>query len=188
VHRLTRAWAERRVVVLDYEPARYAPDAAPRRAVVHPYLIEPSLQTHALYLIGWDETRGGLRTFKVERIRDVSVRPDTFEPPEPGVLERDLRRAWDIIADQPATEVELRFDPSVAARVSETTWHPTQRLEPLPDGSVRFRATVAGTIEIRLWILSWGDAVEVISPPELREDVASTHHRAAARYGGPEQS
>src|SRR4029450_3718880 len=30
VHRLTRAWAERRVVTLDYEPARYAPDAAAR--------------------------------------------------------------------------------------------------------------------------------------------------------------
>ena len=27
VHRLTRAWAERRVVTLDYEPARYAPEA-----------------------------------------------------------------------------------------------------------------------------------------------------------------
>ena len=41
---------------------------------------------------------------------------------------------------------------------------------------------VAGTIEIRLWILSWGDDVEVIAPDELRFDVASTHRRAAARY------
>ena len=73
VHLLARAWAERRVVELAYEPAPYAPDAAPRRAVVHPYLIEPSLHTHALYLIGWDETRNGLRTFKVERIRDVAA-------------------------------------------------------------------------------------------------------------------
>ena len=75
VHRLTRAWAERRVVTLEYEPARYAPEAAARRAVVRPYLIEPSLQTHALYLIGWDETRDALRTFKVERIRDVALTP-----------------------------------------------------------------------------------------------------------------
>jgi proteasome accessory factor B len=184
VHRLTRAWSERRVVTLEYEPARYAPEATARRAVVHPYLIEPSLQTHALYLIGWDETRGGLRTFKIERIRDVALTPRTFDPPEPGILERDLRRAWDIIADQDATDVVLRFAPSVAARVSETTWHPTQRLEPADDGSVTFRATVAGVIEIRLWILSWGDEVEVIEPESLRNDVASTHRRAAERYGG----
>jgi predicted DNA-binding transcriptional regulator YafY len=183
VHRLTRAWAERRVVTLDYEPARYVPDAAARRAVVHPYLIEPSLQTHALYLIGWDETRNGLRTFKIERIRDVALTPRTFEPPEGDSIETAIRRAWDIIADQPPTEIVLRFAPEVAARVAEATWHPTQRMEAAPDGSLTWRATVAGTIEIRLWILSWGDSVEVVEPEALRKDVASTHRRAASLYG-----
>ena len=182
VHRLTRAWAERRVVSLDYEPARYAPESTARRAIVHPYLIEPSLQTHALYLIGWDETRGALRTFKIERIRDVSVTPRTFDPPERDLLENDLRRAWDIIADQAPTHVVLRFDAAVASRVAETTWHPTQRLEPAPDGSLVFHATVAGSIEIRLWILSWGDAVEVLEPTDLRADVAATIGRAIDRY------
>jgi len=182
VHRLTRAWAERRVVTLDYEPARYAPEAAARRAVVRPYLIEPSLQTHALYLIGWDETRDALRTFKIERIRDVALTPRTFELPEGDGVESAVRRAWDIIADQPPTEVELRFAPAVAARVREATWHPTQRVVQDEDGSLVWRATVAGTIEIRLWILSWGDDVEVLAPPELRKDVAQTHRRAGARY------
>ena len=37
--------------------------------------------------------------------------PRTFEPPEAGALAATLRRAWDIIADQPETEVVLRFDP-----------------------------------------------------------------------------
>jgi proteasome accessory factor B len=184
VHRLTRAWAERRVVTLEYEPARYAPEAAARTAVVRPYLIEPSLQTHALYLIGWDETRDALRTFKIERIRDVALTPRTFEPPEPGSLEGALRAAWDIIADQPATEVVLRFAPAVATRVLETTWHPTQRVTTQEDGSLVWRATVAGTIEIRLWILSWGDEVEVLEPAELRNNVASTHRRAADLHGG----
>lgn len=184
VHKLTRAWAERRVVTLEYEPARYAPEAAARTAVVRPYLIEPSLQTHALYLIGWDETRDGLRTFKIERIRDVALTPRTFEPPEPRSLQGALRAAWDIIADQPPTVVVLRFAPSVAARVLETTWHPTQVVTPQEDGSIVWRATVAGTIEIRLWILSWGDEVEVLEPAELRNNVASTHRRAADVHGG----
>lgn len=183
VHLLVKAWAERRVVTLEYEPARYAPEAAPRRAVVHPYLIEPSLQTHALYLIGWDETREGLRTFKVERIRDVALTPRTFEPPEAGTIEETVRRAWDIIADQPPVDVVLRFAPGVAPRVGEATWHPTQRIEPADDGSILWRATVAGTIEIRLWILSWGADVEVIEPLELRADVAATLRRALDTYG-----
>jgi proteasome accessory factor B len=182
VHLLTKAWAERRVVALDYDPARYGTGSERRRALVRPYLIEPSLQTHALYLIGWDETRGALRTFKIERIRDVALTPQSFEPPEAGALESMLSRAWDIIADQPETEVVLRFAPSVAARVQEATWHPTQEVREEADGSLTWRAIVAGTIEIRLWILSWGDSVEVIAPETLRDDVADTHRRAVARY------
>ena len=184
VHLLTKAWAERRVVTLDYEPARYGPASERRRALVRPYLIEPSLQTHALYLIGWDETRNGVRTFKIERIRDVALSPQTFEPPDTEELEATLRGAWDIIADQPQTEIALRFAPAVAARVSETTWHQTQRIEPQPDGSIIWRATVSGTIEIRLWILSWGDEVEVLAPSGLRDDVAATWERALTHYRG----
>lgn len=182
---LTRAWAERRVVRFRYQPARYdGTEREARVAEVEPYLLEPSLATHALYLIGMDRTRGAVRTFKVERIVDLSLTPATFEAPEAVSLAATLRRAWDIIADQPETEVVLRFAPSVAARVGEATWHPSQEVRELGDGSLEWRARVAGTIEIRLWILSWGDEVEVLSPPELRDDVAATHARAAARYLG----
>jgi predicted DNA-binding transcriptional regulator YafY len=182
VEDLTRAWAERRLVQFVYAPAAYGgAEPPPRRALVRPYLLEPSLATHALYLIGWDEDRGAMRTFKVERIRDLSVLPQMFDEPEGDVV-RQLRMAWDIIADQPATEVVLRFSPVVAARVGEATWHPSQRVTQGEDGSLEWRATVAGTIEIRLWILSWGDDVEVLAPEALREDVARTHRNAAVRY------
>jgi predicted DNA-binding transcriptional regulator YafY len=183
VHLLTRAWAERRVVALDYDPARYGPGSERRKALVRPYLIEPSLQTHALYLIGWDETRDAVRTFKIERIRDVALTPRTFEPPETEAFDSAFQRAWDIIADQPPVEVELRFAPEVAARVQEATWHQSQQVEIEPDGSLRWRATVAGAIEIRLWILQWGADVEVLAPAALREDVTATLRRALDRYG-----
>jgi predicted DNA-binding transcriptional regulator YafY len=182
VHALTRAWAERRIVEIEYAPARYeGRTGETRRAIVRPWLIEPSTQTHALYLIGWDEGREGLRTFKIERIRTVTVTPRRFEPPEPGTVETMLRQAWDIIADQPSTEVVLVFAPTVADRVAETTWHPSQEVERRDDGSLVWRATVSGTIEIRLWVLSWGDDVEVLGPPALRDDVRETHRRALAR-------
>jgi proteasome accessory factor B len=182
VHLLTKAWAERRIVSLDYEPARYGPESAPRTARVRPYLIEPSLQTHALYLIGFDETRVAIRTFKIERIRDVSLTPESFEPPERDLVSSMFDRAWDIIADQEAVEVVVRFSPTVAGRVREARWHPSQRVSVEPDGSIVWRATVAGTIEVRLWVLQWGDDAEVLAPASLRDDVAATHRRASERY------
>jgi len=186
VEDLTRAWAERRVVRFRYAPARYdGTEREPRWAEVRPLLLEPSLATHALYLIGHDETRGAIRTFKVERILDLSITTRTFEAPDSAGLTVTLSRAWDIIADQPETEVILRFAPAVSARVREATWHPSETVREHADGSLEWRATVAGTIEIRLWILSWGDDVEVLAPEALRDDVASTLQRAAARYRAP---
>jgi predicted DNA-binding transcriptional regulator YafY len=44
--------------------------------------------------------------------------------------------------------------------------------------------TVAGIIEIRPWILSWGDGVEVLAPDSLRTSVADAVRAAAARYRG----
>jgi predicted DNA-binding transcriptional regulator YafY len=179
---LTQAWAERRVVELTYDAGAYDALRRPRDARVRPYLIEPSSQTHALYLIGHDETRRALRTFKIERILELRLTAETFEAPPAGQAEAELARAWDIIADQAPTEVVLRFGPAVAARVAENRWHPSEVREHRADGSLIWRATVAGTIEIRIWILSWGSDVEVLAPADLRAEVAVTLEAAADRY------
>ena len=183
---LTRAWAERRVVTFRYAPALYdGVEREPRLARVRPYLLQPSLQTHALYLMGLDDTRGAMRTFKVDRIADLQVTLERFDPPEQDELDATLRRAWDIIGDQDEVTVVLRFAPSVAARVQEATWHPTQHVSEEPDGSLRWTARVAGIVEIRLWILSWGDEVEVLAPDELRVDVRDRLQRALEHYAVP---
>ena len=182
VHRLTRAWAERRIVEIRYRGGTYDPAKGTRTARVRPYLIEPSLTTRALYLIGWDEIRGAIRTFKLERIADVALTAETFAPPPEGTIEETFSRAWDIIADQPDVEVVLRFSPAVAGRVAETRWHPSQALEPGDDGSLGWRARVAGTLEIRSWILGWGADVEVLAPAGLRDEVSGILAAGAARY------
>jgi predicted DNA-binding transcriptional regulator YafY len=180
--RLTRAWAERRVVEITYRGGTYDPAKGTRTARVRPYLIEPSIATRALYLIGWDETRAAIRTFKLERIEAVALTAESFEPPPEGSIEETFGAAWDIIADQPAVEVVLRFSPTIAARVAETRWHPSQRLEPRPDGGLTWRARVSGTLEIRSWILGWGADVEVLGPPELRAEIGAIVQAAGDAY------
>ncbi|HEX7497247.1 MAG TPA: WYL domain-containing protein [Candidatus Limnocylindrales bacterium] len=179
---LARAWAERRVVELTYDAATYSPGRPPRRSRVHPYLLEASATTRALYLMGFDESRAAVRTFKLQRVLELSIAPETFEPPDPAVVQDGLARAWGVIADQEEVEVELRFDPEIAGLVTETTWHPTELVTRQADGSVLWRARVPGTLEIRRWILGWGFQVEVLAPPELRDEVAATYRKAAARY------
>lgn len=182
---LTEAWAQRRVVAIGYDAGVYDPGKGPRRTRVRPYLIEPSALTHALYLIGWDEEREARRTFKVERILEASLTPDIFEPDPGWDPVSALRDGWDIIADQPVVPIAVRFGPAVARRVAETRWHPSQRLAWSEDGSVVWRGLVAGTHEVRVWILGWGADAEVLEPATLRDEVAAELRRAADAYGQP---
>jgi predicted DNA-binding transcriptional regulator YafY len=179
---LAEAWAQRRVVEIEYDAGVYDPSKGPRRTRVQPLAIEPSALTHALYLMGWDESRKARRTFKVERIISASLTPDTFEPPPGAATAKDLLRAWDVIADEDPVRVVIRFSPSVAKRAAETRWHPSQELEDQPDGSLLWRGQVAGMREIKIWILGWGADAEVVEPPDLRADIAAEMAKAAALY------
>jgi predicted DNA-binding transcriptional regulator YafY len=113
----------------------------------------------------------------------VRVTTTTFELPKDVELERTLASAWDIVADQPLEEIVIRFSKESAARAKETRWHPSQTIEEQPDGSLIWRARVSGLLEIRSWVLTWGEGAEVLRPDALRDDMARTHQAAAARYG-----
>jgi predicted DNA-binding transcriptional regulator YafY len=177
---VARGWAEGRVVEIDYDPG-----TAPRkRTRVHPYALEPDAALRSVYLIGFDEPAGAMRTYKVERIRTATLTQDRYEIPEDFDPDRWLANSWGIWSSDstPPERVRLRFDASVAHRVREAIWHRSQGLTELPGGGVELTVTVAGIIEIRPWILSWGEAVEVLEPPALRDAVATAVREAAARY------
>jgi proteasome accessory factor B len=178
---LTQALADRRIVEMEYEAGVYDPSKPVRRVRLHPYAIEPSAHTRALYVIGFDEERGERRTFKVERIGSVSLTPETF-PAQGASVAREMHAAWDVIGDDEPTEIVIRFDPTVTQRVHETRWHPSQVEELEDDGSLLWRARVSGVLEIRSWILGWGPDAEVLEPADLRAWVAQQHAAAAAHY------
>jgi predicted DNA-binding transcriptional regulator YafY len=178
---LTEALAGRRVVEIEYTAGVYDRTKGLRRLRLHPYAIEPSAHTRALYVIGFDEERQARRTFKVERIRSASLTAQTFPPRHPSVA-AEMQTAWDVIGDDTPAHIVIRFDPSVAQRVAETRWHPSQVETTEPDGSLLWRARVSGVLEIRSWILGWGSEAEVLEPADLRAWIAGQHAAAAARY------
>ena len=177
---VAQAWADGRVVEFEYEPG----EGERRHARVRPYFLEPDAAGRSVYLIGFDETVSAMRTYKVERIRSSTLTADRYQIPDDFDPDRWLAHSWGIwSSDTTATvEVRLRFEASVAHRVREAVWHRSQQVTELPDGRVELSVTVAGIVEIRPWILSWGDGVEVLAPSELREAVARSLRGATARY------
>jgi len=179
---VAQAWAEGRVLELEYQ----APGEGERRtARVRPFFLEPEAGGRSVYLIGYDEAVGAMRTLKVERIRQATLTGERYQIPGDFDPDRWLVHSWGIWSSDstPPVEVRLRFEKGVAHRVRESIWHRSQRLIDLPDGRVEMRVTVAGIVEIRPWILGWGDGVEVLAPPQLRDAVAASLRGAVARYG-----
>jgi len=74
---VARAWAEGRVVRIDYEAA----DGERKTTRVQPYLLEPDAAGRSVYLIGFDEPAAAMRTYKVERIRASSLTDDAYQIP-----------------------------------------------------------------------------------------------------------
>ena len=76
----------------------------------------------------------------------------------------------------------VRFSPQVAQRVSETNWHPSQRLTASDDGGVELEVRLPSLLEFTPWVRSWGKEAEVLAPAELRRELAAEFRAAAAQY------
>ena len=61
-------------------------------------------------------------------------------------------------------------------------WHHSQKIEPQKDGSIVFSAEVAGTEEVKHWVLSYGNKAEVLQPQYLREEIANELIESLNKY------
>jgi proteasome accessory factor B len=181
---LTTAWSERRKVRITYSK-----DDVDSERIVWPLFLEPTPAAHSLYLIAYDEKRRRILNFRVDRIRTIEVLSKHFDAPLGSSLRKILGHAWGIwTSDGPPVEVILRFSPQVGSRVTAATWHESQELLQLPDGSIELRLLIAEPTEIRNWILGWGKECEVVAPARLRESIRAELEDAAASYGKPEMA
>ena len=174
------AWATGRRVRIWY-PGTGNGQRQLEERLVEPYFLEPSPIGHSCYLIGYCHHAGALRTFKLERIQQIELTDQPYEIPADFDVNSYLKSSWGVVADE-EVEVRLRFSQLVAARVRECTWHPSQRVSEREDGRLEFAVTVAGTMEITPWILSWGAEVEVMDPWELRSKIGQIAQRMSASY------
>lgn len=66
-------------------------------------------------------------------------------------------------------KLEAIFAPHLAIHLAEAPISADQKLDEI-DGKVRLRATVPDTLELRLWLKSYGDEAIVIKPATLRRE------------------
>lgn len=177
---LTEGWIEGRKVWVRYRSSK---NEITER-IFAPYFLDPSGIGYACYAIGYDDLRGSLRTLKIERIVQARLTEEHYNIPGTFDPLQLLASAWGVIwRDEGHIEVTLRFAPQIVWRIKESTWHHSQRIEDLPDGSCLFTVYVGSTMELKPWVRQWGADVEVISPSKFREEMAEEVRMMAKGYG-----
>jgi CRISPR-associated endonuclease Cas3-HD len=177
---LTRAWSLGRKVHLTHQME----DGRVFEYDFAPYFIEPYAVGRTVHIIGLREPPGRLMTFKVERIRTVSLLDTPYTIPTDFDPREQLQDAWGIwYTEREPVEIVLRFSRSVAYRVRETQWHHAEQVTEDQDGSLMWRALIAEPQEMLPWIRGWGADVQVLEPQELREALMGETRKLAKLYG-----
>ncbi|MBW1923518.1 MAG: WYL domain-containing protein [Deltaproteobacteria bacterium] len=134
------------------------------------------------YLIGHCHVRGEVRIFALDRIKMLRRTDQHFEVPEGFDPEEFMGPSFGIFQGRP-TRVRVWFSPEAASYIQEKTWVEGQVLSLREDGSLIFEARVAGTDEIRSWIMGWGSHARVLAPEILREEIRAEALAMAEAYG-----
>ena len=133
-----------------------------------------------------DVAREEVRCLLLDAMHDTRCLDDErFELPDDFDVDEYVQGQFGIWkADGPTETVVVDLDARVADHVMSRSIHPSQRVEPRPDGRVRLSLDLANLTEVPAWILGFGSLAEVIEPVSLRERVASELREALSRYEG----
>ena len=162
---LEEALYEQKVVRATYQPGGKTEFV---RHILHPYAI--FFRKSDWYLEAKsNQSENASLTFKILRFQRVMLTDDTFEMPADFSLSEDLASRWELFSGDPI-RVTLKIAAHKAYLVTEKERHRSQEIiERCADGSVIVRYEVPKE-DFTFWVLSLGDAVEVLEPPEFRAE------------------
>jgi predicted DNA-binding transcriptional regulator YafY len=167
IDRISEATIHRKIIEIDYFTMSRKEKT---RRKVAPYKIW--FFDGAFYLVGNCGLREDIRIFALDRIKSLKLTDETFEMPDDFKVEDFMQTSFGVFHGKPQN-VRIRFAAEVAGYISEKIWHKTQKIQPQKDGSLIFEARVAGTDEIKFWLMTWGSKAEVLSPAALRDEMIS---------------
>jgi len=173
---LVDAIARRRVCSLSYRAAGKDADrthrARPLRLVWH---------RSALYLLACLGEHRRITHLAVQRIRALEVTSEVFPSPRLDV-DGHISKAFGIFVSDAEEDVEVIFDPDVAWKVEERTFHPAETKQRLPDGRLIYRLRSSAQWEVIPWVQTFGPFAELVAPTSWREALASNLAAMQAKY------
>ena len=120
--------------------------------------------------------------WRLDRVLAAEVSNTAFTPRPGFTLPALAAQSFGVWREAPH-EVALRFQGAAAEEARQWRFHPSQRLQERPGGALEVRFTAGGLDEMAHHLATWGDAVEVLHPPALRERLVALGEALCRRHG-----
>jgi predicted DNA-binding transcriptional regulator YafY len=173
IHALRQCIGDRRRVRLLYRGLARREDTD---RVVDPYAL--TFRWGLWYLIGFCRLRQDMRTFRVDRIQQLTPLEERFARPRDFSVREYLVRSMRF---EPKHAVVVRLDGSVAFSVRERHDH-WMEITDEADGSITARFGVATLDWATGWVLSYGSLARVLEPLELITRVCEAAEGVLGQY------
>lgn len=137
-----------------------------------------------LYLVATLWNYDDIKLLAVHRFQSVEIMPEAARKPKGFRLDEYLASGalGFPMAGEKTIKLKALFDKYAAAHLHESPLSLNQTITAQEDGEVLVEAEVLDTLQLRWWLLSFGENVEVVSPKSLRKEFAETVRNMASYY------
>ena len=148
---------------------------------VHPYLLKE--HESRWYLVGLNAFKGKVRTYALDRIRDLQVAAGTEYSPPAFNTEAYFKYAIGIIAPEGIPPlIKLAVQLTQAQYLITRPWHDSQNIVEENEEQVVFSFRVHPTYEFRSRILSLGKDGIILEPVSLRKEMKQELEQVLKHY------
>jgi predicted DNA-binding transcriptional regulator YafY len=125
---------------------------------------------HSWYLLGWCHAAQDLRLFALDKITAPAVQESAAKQLPQDDIKRFTESSFGIFYGAARATAHLVFSASSARWAADEAWHPDQQGW-WEDDHYHLQLPYANSTELVMEILRHGDGVEVLSPPQLRDEI-----------------
>lgn len=165
---------------LEFTYAGFSRSRSETGIVFEPYFLKRYKQRW--YMIGLKEKGSSIRTYALDRVTQMVITDDNFDMPDASAIKDLFSNIVGVTTSQaPVRNVILRVTPTQAKYFRALPLHPSQN-EEVGDSFSLFTYKLKLNYELVHEILSFGDAVAVESPKELKAMVVTELKQTLAKY------
>ncbi len=149
------------------------------RRSIHPYKL--FMYNNAWFVLGFDENKGAILYFKLNRIKDFTIQHRKFVQLL-TYKESDYLDEYGMKNNGEWYPIRLKLTGKYAMLVKERIYGKEQTIEEMEDGSTILSVQMQNQESILVFVLGFGANCEVLEPAWLKEKVLETIDKIQEKY------